>query len=337
MTNDIQGIYQIKNLITSKVYVGSSKNIYKRWQDHRRNLRLNKHHSPYLQASWNKYGEDCFKFSILEKVADIDKLFGRESEWIVKLKSINVDHGYNIDVPTKNEKRINLHKKETNLKKQLCRPIIQVNIEDGNILNRFKNIKEVIAVLKLSERQVKSYLERNIFKASSDKGRILHPLCNFIIMYEELYREDYDYKSAVKSGELINVWEGDKYKGKLTRYEIIDMVGNITDYTWQRLRTKSHSTGKIEYRQLTLEFLRKGKSLKTVDLSIPIKHPVKRIIVGIKENRVEQTFSDLQDMATKLEITYKMCTRLVSTDNGKKKKRKGFIYVYEKDYLCVSS
>ncbi len=38
--------------------MGSSKNIYSRWQKHRSTLRHNCHHSPHLQNAWNKYGED---------------------------------------------------------------------------------------------------------------------------------------------------------------------------------------------------------------------------------------------------------------------------------------
>ena len=78
MKHDVQGIYQIKNLKTDKVYIGSSKNIYKRWEQHKKSLNQNKHHSPYLQRSWNKHGSDCFKFSIIEKVEDISLLLERE-------------------------------------------------------------------------------------------------------------------------------------------------------------------------------------------------------------------------------------------------------------------
>ena len=37
-----------------------------RWDCHKAQLRGNYHDNPHLQNSWNKYGEENFKFEILE-------------------------------------------------------------------------------------------------------------------------------------------------------------------------------------------------------------------------------------------------------------------------------
>ena len=68
------GIYQIENKINSKVYIGSSNNIKRRWQKHKALLRHNKHPNSHLQAAWNKYGEDSFEFSIIEECSLSDLL-----------------------------------------------------------------------------------------------------------------------------------------------------------------------------------------------------------------------------------------------------------------------
>lgn len=60
------GIYKIKNIINGSLYIGSSVNLKKRFKDHLRLLKQNKHHSIKMQNSWNKYGEDNFVFEILE-------------------------------------------------------------------------------------------------------------------------------------------------------------------------------------------------------------------------------------------------------------------------------
>lgn len=75
------GIYQIENKINSKVYIGSSNNIKRRWQKHKALLRHNKHPNSHLQAAWNKYGEDNFIFSIIE-LCNIDSLLDREQYFI---------------------------------------------------------------------------------------------------------------------------------------------------------------------------------------------------------------------------------------------------------------
>lgn len=66
------GVYRILNLINGKSYIGSSKNLVKRMGEHRLRLRLGHHANAYLQAAWNKYGEDSFCFGIVEYCAEVD-------------------------------------------------------------------------------------------------------------------------------------------------------------------------------------------------------------------------------------------------------------------------
>lgn len=80
------GIYEIVNLVNGKRYVGSAIRFNSRWIYHRRDLRARKHHSPYLQASWNKYGEDSFAFRVLEGVVDKSLLISREQHYIDTLR-----------------------------------------------------------------------------------------------------------------------------------------------------------------------------------------------------------------------------------------------------------
>lgn len=63
------GIYVILNVITDQFYIGSSagRSGFKgRWNTHKYLLRNNKHTNPKLQNSWNKYGEESFKFEVVE-------------------------------------------------------------------------------------------------------------------------------------------------------------------------------------------------------------------------------------------------------------------------------
>lgn len=66
------GIYKIINTVTNQIYVGSSMScIYQRYSYHKKDLRANKHHSAKLQNSWNKYGEKCFDFQIIEECSNV--------------------------------------------------------------------------------------------------------------------------------------------------------------------------------------------------------------------------------------------------------------------------
>lgn len=82
----ITAIYKIENLVNSDFYIGSAKNLNKRFYEHRRQLNKNCHPNRYLQFVWNKYSECNFKFSIVELVFDFSLLIGREQFYIDNLK-----------------------------------------------------------------------------------------------------------------------------------------------------------------------------------------------------------------------------------------------------------
>jgi group I intron endonuclease len=67
-----KGVYEIKNLITHHKYIGSSKDIQKRWREHYNRLSRNTHHCIGLQRAWNKYGGFNFSFNILENCQEKD-------------------------------------------------------------------------------------------------------------------------------------------------------------------------------------------------------------------------------------------------------------------------
>lgn len=72
------GIYVIFNKVTFQAYIGRTANINKRWQQHRMQLSMGKHHNRRLQESWNKYGEANFNFTVfmligLEDLSELEK------------------------------------------------------------------------------------------------------------------------------------------------------------------------------------------------------------------------------------------------------------------------
>ena len=87
--NDI-GIYKIENLVNGKVYIGQTKEKFqRRYWVHRWKLREGTHDNFYLQRAWNKYGEENFKFEVIE-VLSREKIDNREKYWIKKYKDIGM-------------------------------------------------------------------------------------------------------------------------------------------------------------------------------------------------------------------------------------------------------
>lgn len=125
MKKEIQcGIYKIINLKNNKIYVGSAKNINRRWKRHICELNKQTHHNIILQNAWNKYGPDSFNFEILELVNDSNELLEREEHYIDKLQPFG-KVGYNIalnasggDILTGNPKRIEIIDKISNSMKK---------------------------------------------------------------------------------------------------------------------------------------------------------------------------------------------------------------------------
>ena len=89
------GVYKIKCMKNGKVYIGSSAwSTRLRLRAHRNLLRRGKHYSPYLQRSWNLYGEEAFEFITVEECA-ASKCLKREQYWLDKTKAYSPRFGFN--------------------------------------------------------------------------------------------------------------------------------------------------------------------------------------------------------------------------------------------------
>ncbi len=76
-------IYTITNIVNEKLYVGRTKSPVKRRGSHFRKLRKGVHENPKLQNAWNKYGESCFIFSIVDECVE-DAICELETKWFDK-------------------------------------------------------------------------------------------------------------------------------------------------------------------------------------------------------------------------------------------------------------
>ncbi len=89
------GVYRIICTPTSKFYIGSAVNLWKRWKDHRHALNKGNHPNRKLQHAWNKYGKKAFTFEILEIVLIPELLTAREQHYFDTLKPFG-KRGFNL-------------------------------------------------------------------------------------------------------------------------------------------------------------------------------------------------------------------------------------------------
>ncbi len=200
--SNTSGIYIITNIITNKIYIGSSsKSIRYRIYDHKTKLRKNEHRNSLLQNAYNKYTEINFKFEVLE-LCEKEKCIEREQYWIDTLNACDKRIGYNlapmagsslgqkrteeqklnISVSVKGKRKGNLNNRfgikwsnETRIKilnklEKFNKPVLQYDL-NMNLINEFKSINDAEKYLGKTNSQI-SKVCRKVYKHKTAYGFI---------------------------------------------------------------------------------------------------------------------------------------------------------------------
>ena len=179
------GIYQIKNIINNKVYIGSACDLNLRKRKHFSDLNLNKHHSIILQRAFNKYGGENFVFEILlfcpkEKLRILEQ----------NLLDLNLGHYNSSKSASGFEIGRRVTKDENNKKvKSMYKKIIQYDL-NMNFIKEWNSSKEAALQLNIYNSQISQCCTGKI---KSAKGFIFKFKDNFI---------PYFYKSKSKYTNL---------------------------------------------------------------------------------------------------------------------------------------
>lgn len=78
-------VYKILNLVTKEFYIGSTKNLYKRWLHHTAKSTWKQDSHKKLYINMQEYGIKNFVCEVLKEYP-VEKLRDRESYWIDKLQ-----------------------------------------------------------------------------------------------------------------------------------------------------------------------------------------------------------------------------------------------------------
>ena len=96
------GVYQVRNSVNGKVFVGVSVDLPSMLNRQQAQLRMGGHPNRELQKDWAKFGPEAFEFEILDTLtppedvnyAPKDDLKALEELWLDKLSPFG-DRGYN--------------------------------------------------------------------------------------------------------------------------------------------------------------------------------------------------------------------------------------------------
>lgn len=72
------GVFQIKNTINGKIFIGSSLDLTAIWNRQKTQLKFGSHPNKPLQMDWNAFGEENFSYEIL---AEIKQAEGKEQNY----------------------------------------------------------------------------------------------------------------------------------------------------------------------------------------------------------------------------------------------------------------
>ena len=90
----ISAVYKITNTVTNDFYIGSSKDVKKRWREHKCQSSWKRFPNNPMYLDMQKYGLDKFEFEILEEVEE-GKLKEKEQQFIETLKPTYNDRNAN--------------------------------------------------------------------------------------------------------------------------------------------------------------------------------------------------------------------------------------------------
>lgn len=169
------GVYRILNTVTGCVYIGASaRSIEERWNHHRNELRRNRHPNSRLQSDWLRYGEDAFRFSVIERVSGHDKVFAREVYWQDKDYDPRIRYNPpNIKTTVKRrpaaraDQYIRMPGKQAGsgewhaTAEEIVLWLADIRINDGSIAGRPVNIERIARLTKLPVNEVRAIIEQH--------------------------------------------------------------------------------------------------------------------------------------------------------------------------------
>jgi group I intron endonuclease len=101
-------VYKLTHIPTQKIYIGQTKNIKQRFEQHKSQLLKGTHNNKAMQRDFNKYGGD-FTIEVLETIrnATVHSTSPDELKWIVYTGSFLPENGYNGCDPCVRERHSN--------------------------------------------------------------------------------------------------------------------------------------------------------------------------------------------------------------------------------------
>lgn len=303
----VAGVYKIENIINGNLYVGSSKDVYGRWVQHKRELKKNSHHSRHLQRAWNQYGEENFIFNIIEtvKTDNRDVLFDCEQKWY----DYYLDNGirlYNTSVVAK-------------------APITHTTIEDlkcGNRKISYEQFESICYYLSNTDipipriAEITKTLDRTVYEIYF-KNQYVELTKNMVFIHRTTIGTSQEYCAKLSRQDVEEII--DLFKSGACILDL-SMVYNVSTTTLSDIyykRTWTNLTDGVEFAPLIRSYGKNNKPIMQYDLSM-------NCIAEYKSAREAEIATG---------IGYRMISRVC---NYQRPYTHGFIFRFKDDPLTTS-
>lgn len=241
----IMCIYEIKNTINNKIYIGSTNNFRVRKNNHIHLLSKDKHPNLYLQQSWNKYSRNFFEFNILKVIENIDDLVHYEQKYIDEYKP-----EYNLRLIAESNRGI-----KRKIKKTICKLTIDQVKEIRNIYtNELTNYKILSKKYNVTSSTIENIIKNRTYVDENYKI----PIINKKVIYTKERRQK--LSDLAKSDNGISFWSknneltieqryarGNANRGKKLTNEQKNKLKNWNDKNYNPLRGRAKLTWDIIY------------------------------------------------------------------------------------------
>ena len=196
----------IENTINGKKYIGQTKDIKHRWMHHKCDLNAKCHPNRHLQGAWNKYGEDSFKFSVLEETS-LERLNERERYWITFYDSVNT--GYNFDYGGNGVYGYKHSEEEINKMRRIQAPNIILQFDED-----CKFIKEWIGGASHIKKEC-NYTKESILLRCNHRIKKMSPYKGSYWVYKQEYEDPmFSWEKYLNNEPIINVTQSRKMEVK---------------------------------------------------------------------------------------------------------------------------
>ena len=198
-----------------------------RWKVHVNELIRGSHHNRRLQNAWNKYGDGCFKFYVLEE-CEVENLDDRETFWINNLGSF--ENGYNLDFGGKGTRGYKHTDEEIEKMRKVQDPneVLQFDL-NFNLINTWNGVSHVAKSL--------GYTRENIERCCLHCGLNISYKDFYWVYSKEYFNENFTWENYLNKKASIKI--GRKNSGvnskvrKIAKYDLdknfIEEFPSITD------------------------------------------------------------------------------------------------------------